>query len=30
MALKIANAGKHTILKEMIKRAMQEDEQALQ
>ena len=30
MASKIANAGKHTILKEMIKRAMQEDEQALQ
>lgn len=30
MASKIANAGKHTILKEMIKRAMQEDKQALQ
>ncbi|CAH3166889.1 unnamed protein product, partial [Porites lobata] len=30
MASKIANAGKHTILEEMIKRAMQEDEQALQ
>ena len=30
MASKIANAGKHTILKEMIKPAMQEDQQALQ